>query len=66
MRWYRRAAQRGDVAAAHNLGVVFRDRQRHVLARRWFSLALNLGYVDARLELRILHDIDVSSRGQSA
>jgi hypothetical protein len=46
VRWYRRAADQGDPAGQHNLGVMYRDGsgvlQDYVQAYMWFNLAASL------------------------
>jgi TPR repeat protein len=49
--WYKRAAGRGDAAAASNAGCVYRDEGRIKLALRWFEKAVALGLDDAMLEV---------------
>ncbi len=55
LHWYRKAARRGDPAAANNIGTVFRDEGRPRLALRWFEKAIALGNEDALLELAKLY-----------
>lgn len=49
--WYKRAASRGDAAAASNVGCIYRDEHRVKLALRWFEKAVALGLDDAMLEV---------------
>jgi TPR repeat protein len=49
--WYKRAARRGDAAAASNIGCIYRDEHRIKLALRWFEKAVALGLDDAMLEI---------------
>lgn len=51
MYWYRRAARRGDAAAASNAGCIYRDEGRIKLALRWFEKAVALDLDDAMLEI---------------
>jgi TPR repeat protein len=55
MVWYRRAARKGEPAAANNIGTLYRDEGQLRLAIRWFSKAAELGDQDALLEMARLH-----------
>lgn len=55
LHWYRKAARRGDPAAANNIGTLFRDEGKPRLALRWFEKAVALGNEDALLELAKLY-----------
>ncbi len=54
--WYRKAATKGDGAAANNIGTLYRDEGRPRLAARWFQKAVSLGATDALLELARLYE----------
>ena len=49
--WYRKAARRGDAAAATNIGLLYRERHANAVAMRWFRKALALGNSDALIEI---------------
>ena len=51
MYWYRRAYRRGDASAANNIGTIYRDEKRWVLALRWFGRAVDLGDPEANLAI---------------
>ncbi len=53
--WYRKAASKGDGAAANNIGTVYRDEGRPRLAARWFQKAVSLGNTGALLNLAKLY-----------
>ncbi len=55
MYWYRKAARRGDAAAATNIGTVYRDEKRPRLALRWFEKAVALGDEGAMLHMARLY-----------
>ena len=57
---YRKLAERGDVVAQYNLGVMY-DRgqgvpQDYAEAMRWYRLAADQGYADAQLNLGIMYE----------
>src|SRR6266568_8045078 len=49
--WYRRAARRGEGAAAANIGTIFRDEKDMKRALSWFRRAAKMGNGDANLEM---------------
>src|ERR1700733_2424546 len=49
--WYRRAYRRGEVCAASNIGVVFRNEGNLKRALAWFERAAKLQDGDANLEI---------------
>ena len=53
--WYRKAAKKGNGAAATGIGTVYRDEGRPRLAARWFLKAVSLGDTDALLDLAKLY-----------
>jgi TPR repeat protein len=55
LRWYRRAAARGDGSAANNIGCMYRDQRRPRLALRWYRSAVRMGEVDSLLDIAKLH-----------
>jgi hypothetical protein len=55
LRWYRRAARRGDASAANNIATVYRDDGRLRLALRWFEKAVSLGNANSLLEMAHLY-----------
>ena len=61
--WYRRASRHGDAAASHNIGIVYRDRNKPALARRWFRESLSQhGGEDALWELARLATTNAERR----
>ena len=54
LHWYRRAAAKGDSAAAANIGTVFRDEEKRTLALRWYRKAVFLGLPEALLDIALL------------
>jgi TPR repeat protein len=55
LQWYRKAVQRGEAAAANNIGTIYRDEGRLRLAVRWFEKAAAMGDGDALLEVAKLY-----------
>jgi TPR repeat protein len=55
LEWYRKAVQRGEAAAANNIGTLYRDEGRLRLAVRWFEKAAAMGDGDALLEMAKLY-----------
>ena len=53
--WYRRAAKKGRVTAANNIGCILRDRGSHTAAIRWFEKAIRLGDDEAHLNIAKLY-----------
>ena len=53
--WYRKAASKGDGAAANNIGTVYRDEGRPRLAARWFLKAVSMGNTGSLLNLAKLY-----------
>jgi uncharacterized protein len=51
LRWYRRAYRTGDPSAAHNIGIIYRDREECRRAVAWFQRALRLGSDDSAVEI---------------
>jgi TPR repeat protein len=55
VKWYRLAAEQGDVDAQNNLGVMYVKgtgiNQDYILARMWFNLAANNGDINAKENL---------------
>jgi TPR repeat protein len=49
--WYRRASKRGNRAAAHNIGTLYRDRGQTQKALAWFHRALQPNDDDSALEI---------------
>jgi TPR repeat protein len=66
--WYRKAASKGDSAAANNIGTVYRDEGRPRLAARWFLKAVSLGDTGALLNLAKLYlgPLDDRAKARSA
>lgn len=52
--WLERAADRGNLSAAHLMGVIRRDLDDLEGARHWFDQAAQRGHRDAALELALL------------
>lgn len=54
-KWYRKAAEQGDMEAQNNLGVCYAEgtgiRQNYQEAARWFRKAAEQGHMDAQLNL---------------
>ena len=55
MLWYKRASRRGDGAAAHNVGIIYRDKGEFGLARRWFRRAIDKGEAGSAVDLAKLY-----------
>ncbi len=55
MLWYKDASRRGNCAAAHNIGTVYRDKGVFGLARRWFLNAIKRGHAGSAIELAKLY-----------
>jgi TPR repeat protein len=53
--WYRQGARRNDWASASNIGTIYRDEGRPLLALRWFEKAVGWGDADALLEIAKLY-----------
>lgn len=51
MRLYRSALREGNSYWATNIGTIYRDENRTSLALRWFHKAVELGDIDAKLEV---------------
>ena len=49
--WTRRAYRQGSGAAAHNIGLIFRDERKFNRAIAWFERAVRLNDGDANLEI---------------
>ncbi|MEI8376492.1 MAG: hypothetical protein WCJ35_27055 [Planctomycetota bacterium] len=60
VKWFRKAARRGDAGAQYNLGVCFRDGlgvpQDNVEAAIWFRNAAEQGDTEAQGALRAIQD----------
>ncbi len=66
--WYRKAASKGDGAAANNIGTLYRAEGRPSLAARWFQKAVSLGDTGALLNLAKLYlgPLDDRAKAKSA
>jgi TPR repeat protein len=51
LRWYKRAYRRGISAAAHNIGILWRNEQNPKRAFSWFMRAIRMGDDEAHLEI---------------
>jgi len=51
LHWYKRAYRRGYSAAAHNIGVLWRNEKQFARALSWFDRAVKLGDSEANLEI---------------
>jgi len=51
LHWYRRALEAGSASAAHNIAIIYRDRDDVARAARWFRHAIGLGNHGSNLEL---------------
>ncbi len=49
--WYKRAWRSGDLSAATNIAIVYRNQKHYANAEIWFRKAINSGDGDANLEL---------------
>lgn len=49
--WYKRACRRGVSAAAHNIGILWRNEQKPGRALSWFKRAVGMGDEEANLEI---------------
>jgi uncharacterized protein len=49
--WYKRAYRRGDLCAANNIGIMWRNEGKTKRALSWFRTAVRLGDEDANLEI---------------
>ena len=61
MYWYKRAYRRGEASAAHNIGVMYRNEEKHTRAVQWFRKSVRLGNSESNLDiakyfLDVLHD----------
>jgi len=66
MYWYRKSFREGGLGAA-NIGTIYRDEMKTSLALHWFNKAVELGDIDANLEvakllLSHLNDAKTASR----
>jgi TPR repeat protein len=53
--WYERAYRKGDLNAAHNLGIMFRDEGNSKQALEWFERAVKLRDTDSNLDIAKIH-----------
>ena len=64
VKWYRKAADQGDVDAQFNLGVIYENGygvpENDALAVKWYRKAANQGYASAQYNLGHMYD---SGRG---
>jgi len=60
MRWYRKAADKGDADAMFNIGVLYDNgegvKQDYIEAMRWYRKAADKGDADAKAALKRLRD----------
>ena len=60
MRWYRKAADKGDTSAMLKIGGLYENglgvKQDHIEAMRWYRKAADKGDADAKAALRRLRD----------
>lgn len=49
--WYEAAWSRGELSAANNLAIVYKNQEHYSEAERWFKKAIHGGDGDANLEL---------------
>jgi tetratricopeptide (TPR) repeat protein len=63
--WYRKGVRRKESASASNLGTVYRDEGRPLLALRWFKKAVAWGDADALLDIARLYAGVLQSRTQA-
>lgn len=54
-RWYQAAAERGNIRAMHNLGVLYANERDMANAMLWFQRASDLGLKDSQFNLGIIH-----------
>jgi TPR repeat protein len=55
VRWYKKAYRCGNASAAHNIGIIWRDRQKHQRALAWFQRATKLGDDSSNLGIAQYH-----------
>ena len=53
--WTKLAIKQGSFSAAHNLGTIYRDLKKPVLAFRWYSRAVDMGNLDSLFQLGLCH-----------
>lgn len=49
--WYQRAWNKGELSAANNLAIVYKNQKHYTEAEHWFTKAIQAGDGDANLEL---------------
>lgn len=49
--WYERAWNKGELSAANNLAIVYKNQKYYLEAEHWFKEAIRAGDGDANLEL---------------
>jgi len=60
--WAKQAIAQGDASAAYNLGTIYRDQQKYMLAMLNYQQAAEMGDLDAQLQLGLCHMFGIGTK----
>jgi len=60
--WAKQAIAQGDASAAYNLGTIYRDQQKYMLAMFNYQQAAEMGDLDAQLQLGLCHMFGIGTK----